>query len=290
VTNPFAKLTTALHQMPVPKDGSMPTNPIAKAIGEEISSHYSVLPRVESVSSFAKGSTTIQKIFDAIASRYDCTNMVISCGYANVWYHHLAQTILRAVRTSSFKEPLSILDLCCGTGIASAHVLKALKKTTATPPAITCIDFSEEMLTIAKKRLPSSVAFHTANASSLPCEKASFDIVFTSFGYRNLVDKERALMEIARVLKQNGRLFVLELTQPHSPFWSAIHGALLRHVIPPIGKILTGHIEPYVYLASSIKSFNLASCMDELSKANLVCLSMKQFSFGSCTLLEVAHA
>ena len=43
---PFAKLKAALYEVPVPKDGSISTNPIAKAIGEDISSHYLVPPRV----------------------------------------------------------------------------------------------------------------------------------------------------------------------------------------------------------------------------------------------------
>jgi hypothetical protein len=42
----FCKTKTALYKVPVPKDGPIPANPIAKAIGEEI----------ESVSPFAKGS------------------------------------------------------------------------------------------------------------------------------------------------------------------------------------------------------------------------------------------
>ena len=230
--------------------------------------------------------TNIRAIFDTIASRYDTTNMIISCGYANIWYRRLAQAVLRNAPKSN---NLSILDVCCGTGIASAHILKTMKKASRPTPDITCIDFSEEMLSVAKKRLPSSVTFYSANASSLPCENASFDLIFMSFGYRNLVDKERALMEIARVLKPNGRLFILELTQPPSPFWSSIHSALMQYIIPMIGKLLTGHIEPYRYLAVSIKNFSLSTSLEEFSKANLVCLSMTPFSFGSCTLLEVAH-
>ena len=62
IVEPFAKLEAALYEVPVPKDGSISTNPIAKAIGEELSSHYLVPPRVWSASSFAKGSKV--SIFD----------------------------------------------------------------------------------------------------------------------------------------------------------------------------------------------------------------------------------
>jgi demethylmenaquinone methyltransferase / 2-methoxy-6-polyprenyl-1,4-benzoquinol methylase len=180
----------------------------------------------------------------------------------------------------------SILDLCCGTGIATKHVLKAMKKKSLPCPKITCVDFSEEMLSIARKRLPSSVAFHATDAASVPCANASFDIIYMGFGYRNLIDKENALMEIVRILKPNGRLFILELTQPPSPFWAKLHSILLRYCIPLIGKLTTGHIDPYRYLATSIENFNLQSCFEELKKANLVCRSVTPLSFGSCTLLE----
>jgi demethylmenaquinone methyltransferase/2-methoxy-6-polyprenyl-1,4-benzoquinol methylase len=164
-----------------------------------------------------------------------------------------------------------------------------MKKASIPPPAITCIDFSEKMLDVAKKRLPASTSFITADASSLPCENASFDIVCMSFGYRNLVDKEHALMEIARVLKPHGRLFVLELTQPTSPIWASFHSIILRYIIPMLGKLLTGHIEPYKYLANSIENFSEPQRLEEFSKANLVCIATTKLSFGSCTLLEVAH-
>jgi demethylmenaquinone methyltransferase / 2-methoxy-6-polyprenyl-1,4-benzoquinol methylase len=232
--------------------------------------------------------TNIRDIFDTIASRYDCTNTVISCGYAHIWYRNLARAMLQ--HAVSFRKEISVLDLCCGTGIATERFLKALKKSATPQPHITCIDFSEKMLSVARTRLPTSVTFHIANAASLPCENASFDIICMSFGYRNLIDKEQTLMEIARVLKHNGRLFILELTQPTFPITTAIHSILLKYVIPILGKLVTGHIEPYRYLATSIKKFNLQNCLQEFSNANLVCLSMKQFSFGTCTLLEVAHA
>lgn len=187
-------------------------------------------------------------------------------------------------------SPLSILDLCCGTGASSHHILKTLTTSSMPSPILTCIDFSEKMLTIAKQRLPPSTIFYSANASSLPCETASFDIVSMSFGYRNLVDKETALTEVVRVLKPNGRLFILELTQPSSWVVRHLHSSLLHYIIPLIGKLLTGQIEPYRYLATSIKNFSISSCIKEFERAKLVCLSMRQFSFGSCTLFEVAHA
>ena len=48
-----AKLAAALCEVSVPKSGSISTNPIAKAIGEEISSHYLGSPRAECAASFA---------------------------------------------------------------------------------------------------------------------------------------------------------------------------------------------------------------------------------------------
>ena len=53
---PFAKLETALYDVPAPENALILVNSMAKAIDETISKHNLVPPQVESVSSFAKGS------------------------------------------------------------------------------------------------------------------------------------------------------------------------------------------------------------------------------------------
>lgn len=182
-----------------------------------------------------------------------------------------------------------MLDLCCGTGAATVQLLRTIQKQSCPFPQIVCADFSQKMLAVAQKRLPPSVSFLAADAASLPCANASFDVLYMSFGYRNLTDKRAVLMEIVRILRPGGRLFILELTPPPSRLVSAVHSFLLQHVVPLFGKLITGHIAPYKYLAASIQQFSLPDTLEELKKANLVCTKISSYSFGSCTLLEVVR-
>ncbi|HEG0289650.1 TPA: class I SAM-dependent methyltransferase, partial [Campylobacter coli] len=73
------------------------------------------------------------------------------------------------------------------------------------------IDPSEGMLNIAKQKFP-NIEFIEAGAQELPLQSESVDIVSISYGIRNVVEREKALREFSRVLKQDGIFVVLEFT------------------------------------------------------------------------------
>ena len=147
------------------------------------------------------------------------------------------------------------------------------------------MDFSPKMLLLAQKRLPASVTFQLADASLLPYADASFDTVYMSFGYRNLVDKTKALREISRVLKPGGHLFILELTKPQSWIVSKVHSLILHYIVPLLGGLIVKKSDPYRYLAESIDQFSLDLTRDELRKTGFRIQKEEVFSLGCCSLL-----
>lgn len=97
----------------------------------------------------------------------------------------------------------TILDVPVGTAVFTEQKWKALSKA-----RITCLDYSEDMIEQAKKRLRDSanISFIQGDACNLPMDDASFDTVLSMNGFHVFPDKERAFRETWRVLKPGGKL------------------------------------------------------------------------------------
>ena len=97
----------------------------------------------------------------------------------------------------------TILDVPVGTAVFTERKWKALSKA-----RITCLDYSEDMIEQAKKRLRDSanISFVQGDVCSLPMDDASFDMVLSMNGFHVFPDKEKAFRETWRVLKPGGKL------------------------------------------------------------------------------------
>ena len=91
------------------------------------------------------------------------------------------------------------------------------------------------------------------DALALPFENASFDAATVGFGVRNLADLELGLRELRRVLRDGGRVGVLEITRPRgllAPFYRVWFDG----IVPLLGKVLPGGAA-YSYLPASVRRF-----------------------------------
>ncbi|MBP3763312.1 MAG: bifunctional demethylmenaquinone methyltransferase/2-methoxy-6-polyprenyl-1,4-benzoquinol methylase UbiE [Bacteroidales bacterium] len=206
--------------------------------------------------------------FDKIAARYDRMNRLMTLGLDCRWRR-------RAVEGLGGE----VLDVACGTGDMSEALLRQGCR-------VTGVDLSEEMLSIARAKVP-SVAFLRADAEQLPFPDAAFDAVTCAFGVRNFVHLEAGLAEMLRVLKPGGRLAVLELATPDSPLVRPLYHLYARRVIPPLGRLLAGNREAYAYLPASIERFPKGDAfLAILEKAGFGIRNPRQreFTFGVCRL------
>lgn len=96
-----------------------------------------------------------------------------------------------------------ILDIGTGTGILPLNMKYYGGEYTG-------VDISSDMIETAKKFVP-DIDFHCVDAHNLPFESGSFDIV-TALQCWVYFDKEKLLPELYRVLKKDGRLYVMFLT------------------------------------------------------------------------------
>jgi demethylmenaquinone methyltransferase/2-methoxy-6-polyprenyl-1,4-benzoquinol methylase len=187
-------------------------------------------------------------MFDAIAPRYDLLNHVLSAGLDRRWRE-------RAVDTLALRDEARVLDLCTGTGdlaIATVHRSRGV--------SVVGIDFAGEMLRLglAKVRgasLQERIRLVRGDAARIPLASGSCDAATIAFGIRNVAEPERALAEIARVLKPGARLAILEFGEPRIPGVRTLYAWYFRYMLPLVGRLISRHQTAYSYLPASVGTF-----------------------------------
>jgi demethylmenaquinone methyltransferase / 2-methoxy-6-polyprenyl-1,4-benzoquinol methylase len=189
----------------------------------------------------------VNRMFDRIAGRYDALNSVMTAGLHHRWRE-------RAADRAALGPGDSALDICCGTGDLA---LELARRVSPDGRVVGC-DFSEPMLDLAREKAAargeSTVRFEWADALQLPYDAGRFDAVTVGFGVRNLVDLDRGLLEMNRVLRPGGRAVILEITQPTRPPLSTFYSLWFDRVVPLLGR-LTPDSEAYSYLPESVRTF-----------------------------------
>lgn len=94
------------------------------------------------------------------------------------------------------------------------------------------VDSSQVMVELAKKRCEGRgpCELRLGDATQLPFGDASFDAVTSTQVYEYVADMPRALAEVRRVLKPNGRVFILD-TDWDSVVWNTTDPARMRRVM-----------------------------------------------------------
>jgi demethylmenaquinone methyltransferase / 2-methoxy-6-polyprenyl-1,4-benzoquinol methylase len=241
--------------------------------------------RPEGAQSEADASRKVREMFTEIAPRYDFLNHLLSLELDRVWRARTA----RRLRPSLQLRDARVLDLCCGTGDLAFALARS------GPAQVTGVDFSHAMLVRANTKKfhtqdrkwdeSAPAAFIEADALRLPFADASFDLVTTAFGFRNLANYESGLLEIRRVLKCGGTLAILEFTEPPPGFAGDLYRWYCRKVLPKIGALLSGNPNAYKYLPASVARFfhpdELASLM---RKAGFASVDYQLWTLGSVAL------
>ena len=102
-----------------------------------------------------------------------------------------------------------ILDVGSGPGFYVAELLEQV----GSEGSVVGLDSSQPMLALAAHRCEGhdNVAFHEADATSLPVEDASFDVVLSVQVLEYVADVPAALAEMHRTLRAGGRLVVWDV-------------------------------------------------------------------------------
>jgi len=183
-------------------------------------------------------------VFDSVAGRYDLMNDVMSAGLHRLWKRCL-------VEHSQVRPGERVLDLAGGTG----DLARLFAGRVGADGTVVLADINRSMLLQGRDRLLDAgalVPLAQCDAEALPFPAGSFDCVAIAFGLRNVTRKERALAEMARVLRPGGRALVLEFSRVWKPL-AALYDAYSFQVLPRLGQLVAGDAASYRYLAESIR-------------------------------------
>ena len=192
----------------------------------------------------------VREMFGRIAPRYDLLNHLLSLDIDKVWRRRVAKRFRAVLHNPSAR----VLDLCCGTG----DLALAFHREAPVGAEIVGSDFVPEMLERARAKAAVSgggVKFVEADALSLPFADETFDLVSCSFGFRNLANYERGMLEIFRVLKPGGAAAILEFSEPRGKLFGSVYRFYFRRVLPRLGGLISGNGSAYTYLPSSVSKF-----------------------------------
>jgi demethylmenaquinone methyltransferase/2-methoxy-6-polyprenyl-1,4-benzoquinol methylase len=183
-------------------------------------------------------------MFDAIAARYDLLNHLLSAGRDRAWRR-------RAIASLQLRGGETVVDVCTGTADLAVEAARR------GAGRVLGIDFSAGMLALGAAKLgrPGRIHLVRGDAVRLPVGTGTADAATVAFGIRNVEEPERALAEMFRVLRPGGRLAVLEFSIPTSRIVRALYLPYFRHVLPRVGRIVSGHGSAYTYLPASVGAF-----------------------------------
>ena len=198
--------------------------------------------------------------FSNIHKFYDLVNTVLTLGFDKSWRDKAVSNLIGN----------TVLDLGSGTGAAFDQLINY--ETTA-------IDPDKKML-----ELNSFENKVLGSAENLPFDDNSCDNVFYSFVWRNVLDTNKALAEVYRVLKPGGKFILLDMTRPKNSFLRMLHKIGTFKVLHLIG-LFTFNLKEYRFLYKSLDFYPQPE--DHLKKDTFIDLQIKRMGLFNFVYLAV---
>ena len=219
----------------------------------------------------------VTNMFDNIAPKYDFLNRFLSVGVDTIWRK-------KAISQLNNNHQY-ILDVATGTADVAIEISKRLK-----PTHITGMDISSEMIKygqskVDKAQLNEVIKLEVGDSENLRYEDAQFDAVTAAFGVRNFGNLEKGLKEMHRVLRQDGKIVILEFSKPTMFPFKQLYNFYFRNILPFIGKITSKDQKAYGYLYESVQSFpDYDKFADILENLGFRSVEWKPLTLGICTI------
>ena len=215
----------------------------------------------------------VAQMFDNISPKYDFLNHTLSLGIDNIWRK-------KAINLLKKDEPELILDIATGTGDFAIAALKL------NPEKVIGVDISPGMLEVGKKKmdkkgLSDKIEMKLGDSEGLEFEENKFDAVIVAFGVRNFEHLEEGLTDMYRVLKDSGKVVILEFSSPKAFPLKQIYNFYFRWILPTIGRLISKDQSAYTYLPESVKAFPDGNDFtDILKKIGFKETTCKPLTFG----------
>jgi len=182
----------------------------------------------------------VRALFATIADRYDFITTALSYGQDRRWKR-------RVIALAAPTRRSRVLDLATGTGdIAFASAARGAR--------VVGLDVTLRMIELAREK-GTAPKFLVGDMLALPFPPASFDIVTTGYGLRNVPNLIVAIDEIARVLAPGGQAVSLDFDRPSNAAVRTVYLWYLAIVGATLGWILHRDPDTYRYIPASIRQY-----------------------------------
>ncbi len=210
----------------------------------------------------------IADIFSAISNIYDKFLSAVTFGGIHAWQNTLI---------SLSEKKGTLLDIGTGTGEV------ALKAKNKGYNQVIGIDISLEMLKIATEKCNNCI-FILADAENLPFKEESIDTITLSLVYRHLLDRKAFLKEARRVLKNEGRICILDIGKIPA---TGLISSLMKTILKPLGIIIFGKERWDFFIHSIENSLSESEVEIEFKEHNLI-IDKKEKRLGGLLMIMSA--
>ncbi len=168
----------------------------------------------------------VKRLFDESAEHYD---PIVGWGFLGTGNRYRKD----AQRRHGLKPGMKLLDVASGTGLMAV----AAKEVLGTDENITCVEPSDGMIAVAKKKL--NATFVQSGGESMPLPDLHYDFLTVGYALRHFADLETTFREFHRVLKSGGKVLILEATRPEGKFGSFLFRLYFGRICPFFSRLLT---------------------------------------------------
>lgn len=134
-------------------------------------------------------------------------------------------TLLKA----GFQDGQTLCDIGAGTGIFSFPAAKISNNT------IYAIEISDEMIALLSNRAienkTKNIIVNKINANELPLDNNSCDMALLVTVFHELNDKDAMLKEIKRILKESGKLLLIEFYKKQTPLGPPLEHRIAEEIV-----------------------------------------------------------
>lgn len=215
----------------------------------------------------------VVEMFNNISGRYDFLNHTLSMGIDRFWRRE-------AIKLLRDDHPKLILDIATGTGDFAIAALKL------NPDKVVGVDISNGMLEVGKEKikklsLEDKINLSLGDSEGLEFEENTFDAVIVAFGVRNFEHLEEGLTDMRRVLKDRGKVVILEFSSPRLLPFKQLYNFYFQWILPKIGRLISKDRVAYTYLPESVSAFpDGRDFLEVLNKIGFQNTACKPLTFG----------
>lgn len=219
----------------------------------------------------------VEQMFDNIAHKYDFLNRILSFGIDVGWRKKVVKMLAKT-------NAKLVLDMATGTADLALEISKV--------PGVQVkgVDLSEGMLEIGRQKVKGRgmdkvIELVKGDSERIVFADNTFDAATVAFGVRNFENLEQGLMELFRVIKPGGSLFVLEFSKPKQFPYKQGYNFYFKNILPTVGKFFSKDSSAYTYLPDSVDAFpDGTNFLKVMEKSGFNGMEMHPLTFGTATI------